>query len=158
MTYDSRRLAGGGAPPEKSLEQLWPGYLKEGYFDEHGNLRSGYVSREPIEGIVRPMAHASPPLTTNQLRRFFGHCRAIEAELKAGSASWDAKLSEFQMLDVAAADAYGKRDPKIPRLFHDFIKQNVAAVRGEKDFLEGFLPHFEALVGFGSQFFENQRR
>ncbi len=34
----------------------------------------------------------------------------------------------------------------------------VAAVKNEKDFLKGFLPHFEALVGFGSQFFKERER
>jgi CRISPR type III-A-associated protein Csm2 len=157
MSYDNRRQTG-GPPPEKTLDQIWPGYLKDGYFDEQGNLRLGYVSRDRVVDLVRTMANATPALTTNQLRRFFGHCRNIEAALKARRSSWESKRAEFQMLDVAAADAFGKREAKIPRLFHDFIRQNVAAVQGEKDFLHGFLPHFEALVGFGSQFFDNQRR
>ena len=59
---------------------------------------------------------------------------------------------------MAAADAFGKMPPKIPEIFHDFIKSNVAAVKNEKDFLKGFLPHFEALVGFGSQYFKERER
>ncbi len=43
-------------------------------------------------------------------------------------------------------------------IFHDFIRHNVAAVKTEKDFLEGFLPHFEALVGFGTPLFRERER
>jgi hypothetical protein len=47
--------------------------------------------------------------------------------------------------------------PKIPEIFHDFIVENVALVRSEKDFLDGFLPHFAALVGFGTRHFKRER-
>jgi hypothetical protein len=43
-------------------------------------------------------------------------------------------------------------------LFHDFIRRNVAAVHSEKEFLQGFLPHFEALVGFGSLHLKKSER
>jgi hypothetical protein len=32
----------------------------------------------------------------------------------------------------------------------------VEAVRGPDDFLRGFLPHFEAFVGFGTQHFPKE--
>jgi CRISPR type III-A-associated protein Csm2 len=97
-------------------------------------------------------------MTMHQIRRFFQHCRAIEAKVRAGTATWAAEEAAFRQLDVAAADAFGKSPPKIPELFHDFVKSNVAAVKNEKDFLKGFLPHFEALVGFGSRFFKERER
>ncbi len=97
-------------------------------------------------------------LTAHQIRRFFGHCRAIETRLRSGGATtWAAALPEIKKLDVAAADAAAKQPPKIPSLFHDFIRQNVAAVRTREDFLRGFLPHFEALVGFGTARFRRER-
>jgi hypothetical protein len=92
----------------------------------------------------------------NQLRRFFQHCRAIEARLRARTSRWEAERTlHFATLDRAAADAFSKS--KIPQMFHDFIQHNVAIVRTEKDFLEGFLPHFEALVGFGSRYFSKEK-
>ena len=63
----------------------------------------------------------------------------------------------FLILDATAADAFGKSPRKIPESFHEFIRCNVDAVHDEKDFLEGFLPHFEALVGFGARFFQRER-
>jgi len=149
---------GGQGSPERSLDSLWPNYLKGGYFDDQGNLRPEYLSRERVLHLAKEIANARPYLTTHQIRRFFNHCRRIETKLKAGKATWEQVRAEFMRLDSVAADALGKKQPKIPRLFHDFIMRNVAAVKNKKDFLEGFMPHFEALVGFGQQHFKEERR
>jgi CRISPR type III-A-associated protein Csm2 len=106
--------------------------------------------RRGVERFVLAMANGDPQLTTGQLRRFFQHCRGIETRLKSGTAAWARIRPQFEFLDAAAADAYGKQSRKIPDVFYHFIRRNVAAVKSEKDFLEGFLPHFEALVGFAS--------
>jgi CRISPR type III-A-associated protein Csm2 len=140
---------------EKSLSDI---LHCSGYFDAMGHLRTEFVARDRIMPLAKEMSEARPPLTMHQIRRFFQHCRAIEARIRAGTSSWAAEEAAFRQLDVAAADAFGKSPPKIPELFHDFIKSNVAAVKNEKDFLKGFLPHFEALVGFGSQFFKERER
>jgi CRISPR/Cas system CSM-associated protein Csm2 small subunit len=142
---------------------MWPDYLKGGYFegkDAMGNpaLRPEFVSRERVKPLVQAMAEAHPALTSHQVRRFFQQCRAIEARLRAGKAGWESEHASFVRLDAAAADAIGKREPKIPRLFHDFIMRNVEAVKTEHDFLAGFLPHFEALIGFGSSHLKEKER
>lgn len=141
---------------EPALKTLWPNYLQGGYFDQKDHLREEYVSRSQVERLVIEMGKAG--LVMHQMRRFFQHARGIEAKLKAGVASWEAARSIFKKLDVAAADAYGKIPRKIPKLFHDFISFNVASVVTEKDFLQGFLPHFEALVGFGAQHLKERER
>ena len=156
--FPGRGQGGGFERDQKSLDQIWPGYLKEGYFDAQGNLRLEYVSRDNMKPLTQGMAEGRPALTTNQLRRYFGHCRMIETKIRAKNATWQQLRSEFLKLDITAADAIGRDTPKIPKLFHDFIRRNVSSVKNEKDFLEGFLPHFEALVGFGSTYFRNERR
>ena len=154
----------GGSPPERRLTDVWPRYLEGGYFEgEEKNLRLEYVERLKMEEIAQLMASARPALTSNQLRRFFGHSRAVEAQLRAAqnrgdTDGWARLMPLFQKLDVAAADARSKTEAKIPQSFHDFIMLNVRAVHNERDFLEGFLPHFEALVGFGSKYLDRERR
>ncbi len=149
----------GGSPQqgERSLSELWPGYLKGGYFDAEGNLRLDYVSREKVEPLVKAMCQAQPKLTPNQIRRYFGHCRAIETRLRSMSATWGEVHPQVKKLDIAAADGASKASPKIPKLFHEFIKRNVDKIASQKDFLEGFLPHFEAIVGFGQAHFDKGR-
>ncbi|HOE12834.1 MAG TPA: type III-A CRISPR-associated protein Csm2 [bacterium] len=143
---------------DQNLSNLWPGYLAKGYFDDKGHLWTEYVGREKVEHLAEAMANAYPPLNKHQLRRFFQHCRRIEARLKSKSASWAEVYPDVKKLDIAAADGFGKSSRKIPELFYEFIKMNVAKVNLEKDFLEGFLPHFEALVGFGSLHFKERER
>lgn len=135
---------------DNSMLNLWPKYLEGGYFDEKGHLRPDYVARTNIMPIVQNLSRARPQLTVHQMRRYFQHCRAIESKLKSGRSSWEAERTNLMRIDIAAKDAYGKTQRKIPALFHDFIQQNVAMIKSKKDFLEGFLLHFEALVGFSS--------
>jgi len=152
------RRPGAGGQPERSLIDHWPGYLSAGYFDDKGNLLTSLVSRGKVEPLVRAMVReVRPPLTTHQVRRFFQHCRAIESRLRTRRSTWDNELANFRKLDVAVADAMGKHPPKVPRLFHEFVRLNVKTVQNERDFLLGFLPHFEALVGFGAQFLSDDR-
>lgn len=154
-----------GPPPagsrSVSADGFWPGYLEFGYFDEAGNLRVEYIERARMEPLARSMAEAR--LSVTQVRRFFSHCRVIEGQLKARGRSaaaldqlWGAVSSEFVRLDVFAADAVAKQ--KVPPLFHEFIRRNVAAVKSHDDFLRGFMPHFEALVGFGTAHFSKSER
>lgn len=138
---------------DDSVANLWHGYLEGGYFDADGCLKVEYVSRERVE----PLAKRMSSLTTHQIRRYFGHCRAIETRLKSGGASWESLWPEVKRLDVAAADGASKKPPKIPSLFHDFIRRNVDKIKTKNDFLNGFLPHFEALVGFGQRHFRKDR-
>jgi len=138
----------GGTGSPSALPAIWPGYLSHGYFDESGQLLIQFVERRMVERLAYELGTAG--LTPHQLRRFFGHCRRLETRLKSANEPWQQVQPDFFKLDVASADALGKRPPKIPRLFHDFVRTNVAAVRSERDFLRGFLPHFEALVGFAS--------
>jgi CRISPR type III-A-associated protein Csm2 len=158
---DSRQRARpphGSARPDPAPETKWPDCLEDGYFDTFGHLLPGYVERERMEQLARDMAESQPALTMSQVRRFFQHCRTIEARLRARTSTWEVEYAHFRQLDVAAADAFGKSPKKIPEMFHNFVKKNVAAVRTEKDFLDGFLPHFEALVGFGAGVFPKSER
>ncbi len=156
----SRGHGGGQRPRDPhadTVTKYWPDYLKGGYFDDAGNLKTEYVCREKVEPLVKAMCEQRTGLTTHQVRRYFGHCRAIETKLRAAGADWNSVRPLVCKLDVAAADGASKSPAKVPELFHDFIRRNVAAIKTEKDFVEGFLPHFEALVGFGQAHFRKDR-
>lgn len=140
----------------------WERLYEGGYFEppEGGSLRPEFVRRDTIDDLALKIANDGDGLTRTQARRFFQHCRRIEQKLKGGQgrkARWDDVRVDVFKLDNAAADARNKDRPKIPRLFHDFIMCNVRAVRTERDFLDGFLRHFEALIGFGSGYFKKDQ-
>lgn len=148
----------------RTVAEVWNAeagdYLANGYFDADGNLRVELVERATVEPLVKAMATAADkPLTRTQLRRFFQHCRAIEAALKSKDKTWGQAQPDVKKLDYVASDStkLGK-DQKIPRIFADFIEINVKKIQSENDFLNGFMPHFEALVGFGGLHVRDEKR
>jgi hypothetical protein len=138
-----------GAP---RIEDLFPGYLRQGYFDGD-RLRDEFLDRIRMDRLAHTMATARPALTSHQIRRFFQHCRKIQSRLRAGS-TWSEEEAEFRKIDAFAADALAKE--KAPSIFEDFVRCNVAAVQGERDFTKGFMAHFEALLGFGARYFNRR--
>lgn len=154
MSYGNSYNRGNSQRRPETVEQHWSGYLRKGYLDSSGNLHLELVGREQVEPLAKAMANGVPKLSTTQVRRYFGHVRALEAQLLAApeterAAVWRGIQADFAKLDSAASYAYANNEAKIPELFWDFIKQNVKTVRTHDDFLKGFVPHFEALVGFG---------
>lgn len=125
---------------------LAPDYLQGGFFDENGCLRERYLAKGgDADRIAKQLGLDRPPMITHQLRRFYGHVRAAENRLKM-TRNFPAVNIDLKKLDSFVAEAKGKG--KIPDLFYDFITKNLDAVKTEKDFLDGFLEHFQAVVGF----------
>ena len=87
------------------------------------------------------------------MRRFYNYCRSIERQLKVEGRSWEQAAADFEKLVFHAQ--YAQSSDKIPWEFRQFIDANVGRVkaaegRQREAFLDGFLPHFEALVGFAA--------
>lgn len=147
---------GGGAP--RYRPDLWDDFPKEYFAADENNrpcLLPDFVSKAKVDPRVRYLAEeALPNLTTGQARRFFNHCREIERRLEVEGESWEAVSASFASLQCHAQNAEAGR--KIPREFQDFIDRNVERVNASSDprksFLDGFLPHFEALIGFGAAY------
>ncbi len=123
--------------------------------DDHGKsyLQSVFVSKKKLDPFARLLgSRANPRLTSGQMRRFFNHCREVERRVKIEGESWERVAASFEALCYHAQNAVSAH--KIPKEFQDFIDVNVRRVvsdnEPERAFLDGFLPHFEALVGFGT--------
>ena len=136
----------------------------DAYFapDENGApcLQTDFVSRAKVDALAEILAGGvRPKLTTGQTRRFFNHCREIERRLQVEGESWHEVAASFQSLSAHAQ--YARSGRKIPQEFQRFIDDNVDRVSSADDprdaFLRGFLPHFEALVGFGAAYMRENR-
>lgn len=148
------RGGGYGGPPRTPLPEFPKSYFGS---DAQGQsyLLPDFVSKKNVDPVARHLGkEAWPNLTTGQMRRFFNHCREIERQLKVERESWHRVSARFESLCSHAQ--YAASANKIPPAFRDFIDSNVKRVSSSKDpgkaFLEGFLPHFEALVGFGAAY------
>ena len=118
-----------------------------------GYLQADFVSKRNVEPWAKHLARNSRPiLTTSQIRRFFNHCREIERRLNVDGQSWAQVSARFESLCSHAQ--YARSANKIPEEFQRFIDDNVRRVTSAEDpgraFVDGFVPHFEALVGFGA--------
>ena len=118
-------------------------------------LQPAFVARKTVDPLARQLGrNARPALTTGQMRRFFSHCRQLEHRLQADGESWEQVAARFEALCSHAEYAQSAR--KIPAEFGRFINENVQRVVSDSNprdaFLRGFLPHFEALVGFGAAY------
>jgi CRISPR-associated protein Csm2 len=121
-------------------------YLKKGYFDETGNLFEEYLKKDGIaDQIAKNLGIEKPEMKNHQLRRFYGHVRAAENRLRMTN-DFNSVYIDIKKLEPFVAEAKGKN--KIPKTFYDFIIKNTNAVKNKKDFLEGFLEHFQAVVAF----------
>lgn len=151
---------GGGNPRQRvQLPELPDSYFAD---DAKGNacLRPEFVSREKMDSMARILGkEAHPQLTTSQIRRFFNHCRGIEHKIKTGGETWEQVAGSFEALSPHVAYASAPPRPKIPLEFRKFMNDNVKRVTSADDpgmaFLKGFMPHFEALVGFGAAHMKN---
>lgn len=148
---DSRgRGGGGGGRQNEPLPQFPATYFGA---DGDGNRYrlTDFVSREKVDVLASRLGQSG--LTTGQLRRFYNYCRSIERQLKVEDRSWEQVAADFEGLTFHAQ--YAQSGRKIPREFQQFIDDNVRRVNAAEGqqreaFREGFLPHFEALVGFAA--------
>ena len=154
--YDQRGPRGGGQgqrPSPGPMSQFPKSYLG---IDAAGNpyLQTDFVSKK-VDELARGLAQDG--LSASQARRFFNHCREIERRLKTRNESWELVSADFLKILSFAQYANSRRPPAIPHTFKDFLDQNVQRVIASDNpreaFLKGFIPHFEALIGFGVAYF-----
>jgi len=141
-----RQQHAGGGQQESSLPA---DYLKDGYLDEKGNIRKELL-QEDAQRVVRSLGR----IETHQLRRFFHHLKDIETRLlylkTVGQVqdAYETVAGDIYRLKGLSAYQAGRSHEWIP--LKEFIERNVHATKTEKDFLRGFIPHFEAVVAYHS--------
>lgn len=134
-----------------SMSDIWPNYSKEQYFEEiegENCLLPKLVSYEPMYKLAQKMNDEG--LSKTQMRRFFSHCHAIKIKLKGGE-KWEKVRPLFLSMRYVAGRSRDQTSKEFPLIFFEFISVNVDKVKSKEDFLYGFMPHFEALVGFSSK-------
>jgi CRISPR/Cas system CSM-associated protein Csm2 small subunit len=134
--------------PPQIVPELWPSYLINGYFDGTNTLRLEFVRRGTVDALAAALAQAG--LTKTQLQRFYQYCRTLEVRLRTGERPWESVAADFLLLESIAEAAHRRNSAPIPILFYDFLVRNCNAVNTRADFLNGFVPHYTALVGFSA--------
>jgi CRISPR type III-A-associated protein Csm2 len=129
---------------KKIYWRLSEDYLKDGYFDQNNCLWQELITDRADE-IAKGLSYSRPELKNHQMRRFYSHIRKAKAKLDA-TGNWNCVKIDVLSLQSFIAEAKAKK--KVPEAFYDFMVRNLEATKNEQDFVKGFLPHFQAVVGF----------
>jgi len=129
-------------------------FIRGGYFDDEQKA----VVREDLftehaDRFGALFAARGHPLSSTQLRAFYGDAKLLEEKMKMGGTT--ITLEAFQqnqylvrMLKAKVSYAQGKRTgQRVSREFRDYIHKCVDAIQDEKDF-RAFMKFFESTVGF----------
>lgn len=142
--FDRSQTSGQGRPPSQQ-SGLPAGYLQNGYFDQEGNINPDLITTI-AEQVARVLLEKGA-MSSTQLRRFYNKARSIKDRLDTG-ASFPQVVSKIRELERDAVYSVGRE--VAPEVFRQFMERNVRlAEKGQKEFEEGFLQHFQSVVAYG---------
>ena len=155
---DRGRSDGPQTPRSTLLPEGYLPDLAKGYFSEEGVIRKEYLVTYP-DGV----SWSFTGMTYTQIRSFFAALRvaesaysnAIEGGVKAKVAE-EQLIANVQRLDGIVTYARGRDRYLVPETFRTFMRKNIEACQTAKDVLEGFMLHFEAVLGYFRYNFPNK--
>ena len=127
--------------------------------DEKGNIRKDLLGTESEKLALKFVGNADSkrgdggPLTSAQLRRFYGDVKNLERRFEfrkqrvGEEEAFAAVLPLIKMMKSKVAYAENPKKRKVPEVFAKWLKDQIDIIETPKDF-EAFLLHFEAVVGF----------
>lgn len=121
--------------------------LKNGYYDENGNLRNELIVDEADK--LGEILAVKDRLSKSQLRNFFNEVKALDAKIERDN--FDENLPYILMLKAKASYAYkGGRNSNIPKSFKEFIETNIDLIEEKRDIetFRGFVNFFETVVAY----------
>ncbi|MEM3373495.1 MAG: type III-A CRISPR-associated protein Csm2 [Candidatus Anstonellales archaeon] len=119
--------------------------IDDGYFNKEDRLKESLIIKYPqmLSVIFTSEPKKNKP---SQIRKYYDYCKNLEGILKIKN-NFNAILPDLYQLIPLTINAMNK--DHISNTFKDFIEINInLAVKSEKNFTEGFLPHFQALIGY----------
>lgn len=125
-----------------------PDYLKGTYFDDKDNIKCELLTTQ-AEELAKKFGRAG--IASTQLRQFFMQVRSIERQI--GQKEFAQLVPKIQRLSALAAYFAGRGKDQYERqkreTLKNFIDANrVVAEKSERNFREGFVPHFEAIIAY----------
>ncbi len=138
--------------------------LKNGYFTPNHVIKQEFLKEYP-EIIVDDLAgirlgkngntESKLRMSYTQIRNFYDYIRVAESSYRyskeAGNDSETLKerfLAKIRRLDPMVTYALGRDNPSVTKEFRKFILANINSCNTVEDVINGFLPHFEAVVGY----------
>jgi len=132
----------------RSPESPFTAYLKEldeGYF-ANNQLKKEFIIDFPQE-LVKIFQSDSNKNKPSQIRRFYDQCKTkIEGRYRlTGDFEWVKK----ELLLIIPIVSGAKNKGHVTNEFFMFMEKNInEAVKSPVDFVDGFIPHFQSIIGY----------
>lgn len=137
--------SGGNSTPD--ISQLLSANDRVDYFAPNSSFVKPQLLAETAENVARKLAS----FPSSQLRRFYGEVVALKRRVELANAS-DAEIQAAMTMLRARAAYTLKRGSHYPGELVSFFNRHARSVQNKKDFLQGFQPHFEAVMAFHKVF------
>lgn len=134
--------------PQGHFDQYLDDLKAKGYFNDKGYLRTELLV-EDAEWVAKQMVAAK--VTMGQLRKFFTMARGMQNRLSIQN-DFDALIPEIASFHKHAIAVVGRADKdkkSYMKSLREFIDINSSIARqDQKNFLKGFIPHFESVIAY----------
>lgn len=117
-------------------------YLKNGYYDEKGNLRREIIV-EHAKSIAEHLSNNR--MTSASLRRFYGSVVGIKNKYQF-TKDFDTLRPMIDQLEPSVE--YAHKREVVPKMFVEFINRNVTLARKSASQFLGFSQHFQSIVAY----------
>jgi len=132
----------------KTVKNPFDEYLAEvdnGYFNESGAIDKEFLIDYP-KFLVNEFRKNRNVNKTSQIRRYFDHIRLIEGKYKFHK---NFELTKGDLYKLVSIANKSMTKNNLSESFFKFFDKNIeTACRDSKSFLYGFIPHFQAIIGF----------
>lgn len=119
--------------------------INDGYFNEKECLKESLIIKYPqyLANLFSKDQKINKP---TQIRKYYDYCKNLEGILKIKN-DFSCIIPDLYQLIPLTNNAMNKGN--ISNAFRDFLEINInQAVKSEKNFLDGFMPHFQSLIGY----------
>lgn len=143
-----------GKPEAKNVKKIG-GYIEE-YWEELSNgyfIKDDYIRKEFVLDYAKELAKEfsknDDVNKPTQIRKYFDYCDKIYGVFKAKK---DFFYVQAELPKVIPHLNNALKKGLITNDFYSFMEKNIElALIEEKNFSKGFIPHFEAVIGFSKK-------
>lgn len=153
VEYDQKVLPNGKKNAENvrfikkgsALPAEYEDEIINGYFNEKGCLKESLIIKYPQQ-LANLFSLDQKVNKPTQIRKYYDYCKNLEGILKIKN-DFSCIVADLYQLIPLTNNAMNKGNISVA--FRDFLEINInQAVKSEKNFLEGFIPHFQSLIGY----------